>query len=204
MLKSLGAEQGQVITLSHQLHGSKVVPVTSDTKVDFLSRELPEGDGLYTALKGVFLGARGADCASILFYSPSAGIVGAVHAGWRGTKEKILKKTLEMVINDGSATPTGFYFYIGPAAQVCCYEVSKYLTREKDFEFFFRDDLERRAGRVFLNFVAANIRQLHELGIKDERIENSGICSIHNQDYPSHRREKTSRRRTLLALIGRI
>ncbi|HEV3399836.1 MAG TPA: laccase domain-containing protein, partial [Actinomycetes bacterium] len=43
-----------------------------------------EADGLVTADPGVVLAVLTADCAPVLLADPAAGVVGAVHAGWRG------------------------------------------------------------------------------------------------------------------------
>src|SRR5215469_521603 len=44
----------------------------------------PQADALVTATAGVLCGALAADCAPVLIADAEAGVVGAVHAGWRG------------------------------------------------------------------------------------------------------------------------
>lgn len=202
VLKTLGTQAEQIATLS-QVHSKKLVHVTPQSKINFLSREILEADGMYTEFSNIYLEIRSADCLPILFYNISAGVIGAVHAGWRGTKKQILKKVVREVVKEFAAPFNDFYFYLGPAAQSCCYEVTKY-SHDKNFFDFFQKDITRRGGKLYLDYVNTNLCQLKELGIKDKQIENFGICTIHNQIYPSHRRQKDARKETLLSFIGMI
>jgi len=64
-----------------------------------------------------------ADCVPNLTFDPQNRVVSAVHAGWRGTKEKITQKTVEKMIKRAQIRskkhyPTG----IAPSTRRCCYE----------------------------------------------------------------------------------
>lgn len=166
---SLG-QKDQVTPLTQE-HGSKVVYVPSLDKAPFV------GDGAFTDRENLQLTVRTADCVAILFYNPNVKVIGAVHAGWRGTASEIVKKAMQAVQEQFGAAAEDFYFYLGPAAQTCCYE---------------RD------------FVQENIRQLKSLGVPDAHIENSGICTIHNHEYPSHRREGSLRNQAAFSSIRRV
>ncbi len=201
LLEILGAEARHVAVIS-QIHSRKLIYITNRSNINFFSSKPPESDGFYTDNPAIFLGVRTADCLPILFYNRSAGVVGAVHSGWQGTKKEIIKQVVETVCRRFRSRLRDFYFYLGPAAQKCCYEVSKYKA-EPLFMHFFAKFLHARQNKLFLDFAQANIDQLKQIGIEDKQIENSGICTIHNLQYPSYRREGETRRRTLLSLIGR-
>ncbi|HDY71996.1 MAG TPA: laccase domain-containing protein [Nitrospirae bacterium] len=65
----------------------------TDTIINLdLSRDKTIADGVITSRKGVLLGISTADCVPILIYDPQKQVVGAVHAGWRGTSKGILKR----------------------------------------------------------------------------------------------------------------
>lgn len=151
----------QVVMLE-QIHGNQIVEITKYQPF------IKSADGAYTRKPNIYIAIRSADCLPVLFYNKETGIVGGIHAGWRGTAKGIIKKAV-------NGNPTDFYFYLGPAAAGCCYD--------KDF-------------------VKDNLAQLREMGVPANQIENSGICTIHNSEYPSHRREKQSRAETILSIIG--
>ncbi len=198
LLDSLKIQLNRLATLS-QIGSDKSIYIKPDSGIDFLSEKLPEADGMFTDTPNVYLAVRTADCLPILIYNKFARVVAAVHAGWEGTSKKILKKAVQEMTDGFSAKPEDFYFHFGPAAQVCCYEITKHPERVG----LFPEAVIRREGdKIFLDFVRANKLQLLDLGVKDEQIEDSGICSVHNEEYPSHRRQKDKREETLLSIIG--
>ena len=209
LLKKLGIKNNQLVLLE-QTHHDRILFVTSKTKINFLGRASRRGDGLVTNLPGIFLAIHSADCLPILFYNEAAGIIGAVHAGWKGTAEKIIQKVVGQIQKKFNAPLRDFYFFLGPAAQACCYEIyplsiSPFTRGRKGgverTTFFPKEVIKERHGKIYLDFVKANYLQLRELGIKQSQIENSGICTIHNRKFPSHRREGNKRQNTLLSAI---
>ena len=176
LMQSLGLTSSQLVSLWQQ-HGIEVIDVVDET-VDFLKPEILRADGLLTAKKDLYLVVKTADCLPILFYTAQKKVVGTIHAGWRGTERQILPNAINGLIERLNCPKEDFYFYFGPAAQKCCY------------------------GGSHGDFVQDNLNQLHTLGIKDSQIENSGICSIHNLNYPSHKREKQTRKEVILSIIG--
>ena len=176
---------------------------TMQEKINFLVRPDKAGDALYTDSSGIFLSVSSADCLPVLFYSDAASVVGAFHAGWPGTAKKALAKIVKEVVEKFSAPISSFYFFFGPAAQVCCYDVTHAPERVDLFQKLFGEEvLRKEGGKVFLDFVKANIMQLQDLGVSAGQLEDSGICTIHGEEYPSHRRQRATRKETLLSLVG--
>src|SRR5678816_3067025 len=68
-----------------QLQATRHVHGTAVWKVGEPAPEPAEFDGLVTDRPGPVLGAFAADCIPILFADPIARVIGAAHAGWRGT-----------------------------------------------------------------------------------------------------------------------
>ncbi|NBC17579.1 MAG: laccase domain-containing protein, partial [Bacteroidetes bacterium] len=79
------------LALAGQVHGARVEHVTAPG----LYRGV---DGLVTATPGVLLCITAADCAAVLLADAGAdaeaGVVGACHAGWRGTVARIVPTTV--------------------------------------------------------------------------------------------------------------
>lgn len=85
----LGATHPGVLTV-HQIHSAKALVVDEP----FEPAAAPRADALVTRTPGLAIGALAADCTPVLFADPQAGVIGAVHAGWRGALTGILEATI--------------------------------------------------------------------------------------------------------------
>src|ERR1051325_8080967 len=112
-----GIHDGRVVTMK-QVHGDHIVEV-HDTKM----KETGEADGMITATPGIFLGVLTADCVPVLFLVPTKKVVGAVHAGWRGTLAGIAEKAVRRLVENYRADLRDIEVALGPAIGSCCYEV---------------------------------------------------------------------------------
>jgi len=76
-----------------QVHGNKV-------NVAFIGQQ--EGDALVSNKPNLVLAISIADCYPILFYDYKNKVIGAAHAGWRGTASKIAERTLLEMLKLGA------------------------------------------------------------------------------------------------------
>ena len=81
----LGADD---LLSAHQVHGTTALAVDGPWPA---GGPRPKADALVTATRGLALGVLTADCAPILLAEPRAGVVAAVHAGWRGALAGIVE-----------------------------------------------------------------------------------------------------------------
>src|SRR4029450_10155868 len=81
-----------------------------------------EADGLVTTDRGVVLAVLTANCGPVLLADPVAGVVGAVHAGWRGVGAGGVEAGGAAMAELG-ADPGAMVGLVGPAVGGCCYEV---------------------------------------------------------------------------------
>ena len=125
-----------------------------------------EGDALVTALAGVPVSVRTADCYPILLADVRNHAVAAVHAGWRGTAARIVIRTLEEMHRLYGTAAADVYAAIGPGIGECCYEVGADVARQFGME---------HAGRIDL--AAINRRQLLDAGVAEHRIDVLGGCT---------------------------
>ncbi len=140
-----------------------------------------------------------ADCVPVLLAAPSAGLVGAAHAGWRGAANGILAAIVSMMIENG-ASHQHIVAVIGPAIQQKNYEVGEdlrghVLYTHADAEVLF---IPQRKGKYLFDlpgFVEmllreAGIHQVHNLNI-DTYGESSGLFShrraMHTASHDSGR-----------------
>ncbi|MEW6739198.1 MAG: peptidoglycan editing factor PgeF [Nitrospirota bacterium] len=104
------------IYLPIQKHTDKVLIVDYDVEPKI-------ADAVITNREDILIGVQVADCVPILLYDMQKNVVGAVHAGWRGTAEEILKKTIKAMMDRFCSIPSDIVIAIGPGIRWCCYGV---------------------------------------------------------------------------------
>ena len=126
----------------------------------------PRADALVTAAPGIGLAVLTADCQPVLFADAEAGVIGAAHAGWRGTLAGVLEATLEAMESLG-ARRAATRAVIGPCISQRAYEVGP--------EFFYEVTAEDPAySRFFIN--GEGDRMLFDLpGFGLHRLRAAGI-----------------------------
>src|ERR1044071_1791514 len=93
------------------------------------------GDALVTNEKGLTLAIGAADCYPLLFHDPKNKIIGAAHAGWKGTLACIAKNTIEAMEKLG-AERKEIRVAIGPGISGKNYEVSEEVIEKFRAEGF--------------------------------------------------------------------
>lgn len=221
-LAALGAER-MPFTLLRQFH-SDVICVLNDPP-----QEPRRGDASITSVPGIILGVQTADCVPILLADTKRRIVAAVHAGWRGTLQRIVMKTVGRMQMVFGTQPKDIAAALGPAIAGCCYEVGPEVAQafaaqfpaalewfEGPFDKLITDDSpnplqwlnmmppghQPPPPRVHLDLRAANRWQLLEAGVAARNISSSDLCTACRTDLLfSFRREGKSSGR-LMAVIG--
>ena len=147
--------------------------------------ELTETDGLVTGLRNVCLCIQTADCVPVLLYDPVNRVIGAAHAGWRGTLEGITQKTVETMGNAHSCNPQNIRAVIGPSIGPEVYETGNEVIQlfMEQTAFYKNIMIRQENGRHHLNLWKANELQLLSMGIPFSQIENSGLCTYINNEY---------------------
>ena len=199
--EAFGIPDGRLI-LMKQIHGNRIRVLDGDGS---LPEGLPECDGLITDRPDIALGVRTADCVPILFVDRVRRIVGAAHAGWRGTALGIAAAMVETFANEFSSRREDLLAFIGPAIGPCCYQVDMPV-----FEAFSgRNDSGEllrpcpQQGRWMLDLPMANRLQIREAGLPSGNIVTSGLCTACREDlFFSHRagRGRTGRQINLIML----
>ncbi len=166
-----------------QIHSDRVLFI--DERASFET-----GDAVITTAKDLAIGVMTADCLPILIADRNKRIIGAVHAGWRGTLAEILRKSLEKIFSIGFK-PEEFFVAIGPHIQVSCYEVKEDLIDQLPSAFKKPPFLQKKEKHYFLNLSYLNFYQAKKLGIPEENIWISPECThCLKEKYHSFRRER--------------
>ncbi len=158
-------------------------------------------DAVVTGLKNVLLGIKTADCVPVLVGTKDGTVVGAVHAGWRGTSMEILKKTIATIINRFSVSADDILIAIGPSIRACCYEVGYDVVAKISLFADTAEYIYKTNDKLFVDLARANIAQAIQMEVPEENIWDSKDCTCCQQHrFYSYRASKTDRRQG--AFIG--
>jgi len=187
--------------VAHQIHSSNI-EIIKELKTqgwESQSSVVKDCDALITDKKGVMLTILTADCVPVLLFDPIQKVVGAVHAGWRGTAEDIVFKTVLKMQESFGSNPKDIIVGVAPSIGACCYEVGEDVA--KHF-FDHRDSFTQKGDKFMLDLPYLNKIQLLKAGLIEENIEMSGICTTCEvDDYFSYRKEQGCSGR-FMSMIG--
>lgn len=188
------------LVLLKQVHSNRIVAVTKPN-----ARDVPiEADGMVTDNPRLLLGILTADCTPILLADQKAGVVGAVHAGWKGAANDIVYAAVLAMVGLG-ANPADVRAAIGPTISGPNYEVGPEFAAsliEKHPAVASRID-RPGGGREHFDLPGFVGDQLRGAGVG--YVADCRTCTYANpEEYFSHRRathEQTITGRQI-ALIG--
>jgi hypothetical protein len=183
--------------LLHQVHRDDIWVVGEGEAV---SGPLRECDAVVTDRPGTALCIKTADCAPVFLADPVRRIVGAVHAGWKGTALQIVKKTVEEMTRRFDVRPPDLFAFIGPAIGPCCYEVDaavySAMRTQSSCDALFSTG--KKAGKWMFDLSLANRLQLLEAGLPPKQIFATGRCTAcHPELFFSHRAQSGNTGRQL-------
>ena len=130
--------------------------------------ERPHADGVVTNRSGLACGALAADCAPILFADPTAAVVGAAHAGWKGALGGIAEATVAKMQELG-ARPSDIIAVVGPCIAQPSYEVGsefrdRFLADDAANHIFFAAG--DTADKAMFDLPAYVLHRLRRAGVE--------------------------------------
>ncbi len=187
---------GRIVCLgeqTHQVQGSRFK--VQDINPNLIFRGVPEepfrfekGDALMTSLPGISIGIRTADCLPVLLADLASNTVAAVHCGWRSLALDLAEQTVGSMASLTGNEPSGFLAALGPAINVCCYEVGLEVIRQFQKNNIGPAPYAMRGGRYFLNLRAVAGSQLVKAGLLQEHIDDLNQCTACQPElFNSHR-----------------
>ena len=209
-----------------QVHGNRVLTPTDvdahqDQPPELSTTEterfpFPDADGLMSEKTRQALWVASADCTPALIADVETGAVAAVHAGWRGTAQKIIPVAIQQMQQQGSQLKN-IRVALGPAIDGEVYQVSTAVAAqvgqtalphhtspaslpEQDIDAILAqiqalpnspvldDDQE---GRARLDVRRVNQLQLECLGLSEEQVAIAPYCTFQTPEhFFSYRRER--------------
>ncbi len=171
------------LTYGEQIHKDRLVWV--DAAQDTAVRG---ADALFTRATGVGVGVRVADCVPVLCADERNGVLGVIHAGWRGTALEITRKTLESLKFPLHQMRVG----IGPAVCPKCFVVGEEVARQ--FPASVVSESAEEEGKFHVDLWQANVLQCVEVGVAERNIEVMRTCTMETPTLYSFRRgDRTER-----------
>ncbi|GAA6226800.1 laccase domain-containing protein 1 [Lates japonicus] len=175
-----------------------LVKVNHASDVWVMGKAEPESyDGMVTNQTGVVLAAPGADCMPILFADPVLKVIGAAHAGWRGTLMGVGMATVEAMVTEFGCQVSNIVVAVGPSVGACCFTKEK--EQALDFIRIHPDCVpDPDSDRPHVNIRLANRILLQKGGILPEHIHDDTVTdrpcvtpctSCHPELFFSHVRD---------------
>ncbi|CAN5907097.1 peptidoglycan editing factor PgeF [soil metagenome] len=191
VLRHFAVTQAQACVL-HQIHGARVVvaaPGWFDVEADAAVTDDPE----------LLLVIGVADCAPLLFHDPVQRVVGAAHAGWRGTAQGVARNVVTALGEHYGSRPEDLQVAVGPSIVGPCYQVGPEVKAAFDAQGFPQtvappDDAADGLERYRLDIGVANRFVLTEAGVPDGNIFDLNACThCDATQFYSHRRDGLKR-----------
>lgn len=190
--RALGMDTRRLVQ-GKQVHGNHVrIASAEDAHAITETAAWESADGYVTNVPGVPLVVFTADCVPLLMEDTQAGVVAAIHCGWRPAAADIQKNALEAMISLG-ATPANIRAALGPSIHRCCFQTGPEVPAAMEEllggagEGLYEPD-PAAEGRFRLDLPGAVKRRLIQLGVPEENIEIIGHCTMcMPETYWSHR-----------------
>lgn len=156
-------------------------------------REMLQGiDALITREPGCCICISTADCIPILLYDKAHRTVAAVHAGWRGTVNRILALTLRRMKSLCGTEGADVIACIGPGISLPAFEVGDEVHeafRTNGFPMDYISEWKPETHKHHIDLWAANRLQLADFGVPPEQVQTAEICTYtRHEDFFSARR----------------
>ncbi len=193
----------------HQTHGSEIIVIDKEF-IRLQNSEKVEKlygiDASVTQEHGFFLCVTTADCVPILLFDKRKQIIAAIHAGWRGTANRIVEKTILKMQDLYRSDARDIIAAIGPAIGVQHYEVGKLVEEEFQKNGYKLDAFvsfrNKSSKKLHIDLKEINQQELIRLGVPKLQIEKTRYCTYKNSRlFFSARRQSVHSGRMLTGIM---
>lgn len=177
----------------HQVHTDRIFAITSD----FLAlsererKEALEGvDAIVSDVRDVVMGISTADCIPVIVYDPIHHVAAAIHAGWKGTRLRIVTKAIKEMQHLYGTDPSACTAAIGPGISQESFEVGQEVVNAFVEAGFDMSQYIIMKAKPHIDLKAINLDLLTEAGLRQENVFVSEIDTFTDENYFSARREQ--------------
>jgi polyphenol oxidase len=197
------------LVFARQVHGTTAALVGGKDRGRGTRAErdaVPDCDILVTTAREVTLAILVADCVPLALVDPDAGVIAAVHAGWRGTAAGAAGQAVRAMQQLG-ADATRTHAFIGPAVHPDRYQVTADVVEalaECSDPTGLQEGVARPdgPGHWLVDLVAANRQQLAACGIPPDHIAATGVTTADDRLFSDRAQRPCGRFAILARLAG--
>jgi hypothetical protein len=162
IVKNKICKKTKEIFLIKQIHSNKFIFINERSKITNRSKKV---DAIITDKKNFPIAILTADCVPILIYDDKRNMIAAIHAGWKGAFNGIIKNVLKFMFKKGCASKNTTVA-IGPCISRNSYEVqkdfkNKFIKKDKKNIIFFKDS-NKKIYFDLPNYVKTQVK-LHKI-----------------------------------------
>ena len=180
----LGIEDHSLL-MPHQVHLAEIAVVDREMltlPTEEILQKLDGIDALMTNEAGVCIGVSTADCIPVLLYDPIRRASCAIHAGWRGTVQRIVEKAVARMTEVFGSDPQNLIAQIGPGIHLESFEVGDEVYQTFEKEGFPMELISKKYEKWHIDLPECNRLQLVAAGIPETHIAVSLVCTFQQSD----------------------
>ena len=180
----LGIEDHSLL-MPHQVHLAEIAVVDREMltlPTEEILQKLDGIDALMTNEAGVCIGVSTADCIPVLLYDPIQRASCAIHAGWRGTVQRIVEKAVTRMTEVFGSDPQNLIAQIGPGIHLESFEVRDEVYQTFEKEGFPMELISKKYEKWHIDLPECNRLQLVAAGIPETHIAVSPVCTFQQSD----------------------
>ncbi len=195
----LGVEDDRLL-MPHQVHRTEMVVVDEALlrlPVEERAQRLEGVDALMTDVAGVCIGVSTADCIPVLLYDKKLRAVCAIHAGWRGTVQRIVEKSVQRMAEVYGTQPCDIVAQIGPGIHLESFEVGDEVYDAFAQAGFDMEPISRKfpqhdgespshstllPSKWHIDLPECNRLQMVKAGVAENKITVSPVCTFRQSD----------------------
>lgn len=192
LCRELGISNDHLI-VPHQTHDTRTLVIDDsflNLKTEERANKLEGIDAVCSNINNVCVCVSTADCIPVLISDPVHGVVSAIHAGWRGTVARIVKKNMSVLASTYGTRPEDCSAIIGPGISLKAFEVGDEVYDTFAKAGFSMESIAKRypsndvaqPEKWHIDLPLCNKQQLMECGIPEDNIQMSGICTYTSSD----------------------
>ena len=177
----------------HQVHTDRIFAITSDF-LALSERERKEAldgiDAIMSDVRDVVMGISTADCIPVIVYDSAHHVAAAIHAGWKGTRLRIVTKAIKEMQRLYGTDPSACTAAIGPGISQESFEVGQEVVDVFVEAGFDMSRYVIMKAKPHIDLKAINLDLLTAAGVRQENVFVSEIDTFTDENYFSARREQ--------------
>ena len=186
-----------LLLMPHQVHLTEIAVINEQ-----LDANLEGVDALMTNVPGVCIGVSTADCIPVLLYDPAHHAACAIHAGWRGTVQRIVEKAVSKMSTVYGSRPSDLVAQIGPGIHLESFEVGDEVYDAFAQAGFDMESISKKYEKWHIDLPECNRQQLMNQGVPADHIAVSPVCTfVQSDSFFSARRLGIQSGRIFTAII---